>query len=437
MSKNLILDVASALAPLLHPARYKGAHGGRGSGKSHFFAELAVEDALRWPGDNGGVGIRFACIREVQKSLKESAKRLIEDKIEKYDLTSQGFKVYREVIETPKDGLISFTGMQDHTADSVKSMEGYDRAWVEEAQSLSDRSLMLLRPTIRKEGSELWFSWNPNRPTDPVDQMLRGPQCPDNATVVQCNWSHNPWFPSVLEEERREAEKNDPDRYGHIWEGEYARVYAGAYFASHLEAAERESRVGVVAADPMLPMRAYWDIGGTSRKSDATSIWVVQFVGNQVRVLDYYEASGQEFSEHVGWLRSQGYDRVEQILPHDGAKHDTVNRVTPQSFLRDAGFKVRVMDNIGTGAAMKRVQAVRRLFPAIWFNKATTEGGREALAWYHAKLDEVRGIDLGPEHDWSSHGADAFGSMAIDFYERSDPVNTKRPRLRRAMKGIA
>lgn len=430
----LRIRTAEAFAPLLEPSRYKGAHGGRGSGKSHFFAELAVEDALRWPGETG-VGIRFACIREVQKSLKESAKRLIEDKLQKFGLgEAQGFKVYREVIETPKGGLITFTGMQDHTADSVKSMEGFHRAWVEEAATLSDRSLMLLRPTIRAERSELWFSWNPNRPTDPVDQMLRGPNKPQDAIVIQANWNDNPWLPAELDLERREAERTDPDRYGHIWNGEYARVYAGAYFASHLEAAEREGRVDVVTADPLLGLRCYWDIGGTGSRADSTAIWVVQFVADQVRVLDYYEAQGQEFAAHVHWL--QKYKGAVQVLPHDGRNHDKVNRVTPQSFLRDAGFDVQVMPNMGGGAAIRRIEAVRRLFPAIRFNRATTEGGRDALAWYHAKRDEVRGIDLGPEHDWASHGADAFGAMAVDFYQRNQ-AQTTRPKLRRAMKGIA
>jgi len=397
---------------------------------------MAVEDALRFPGEHGE-GIRFAAIREVQKSLQQSAKALIEATLARYELgEKQGFKVFRDVIQTPKDGLITFQGMQDHTADSVKSMENFHRAWVEEAQSLSDRSLMLLRPTIRAANSELWFSWNPNRPNDPVDQMLRGPQCPDDAIVVNCNWNHNPWFPLVLAAEREEAQAKDPDRYGHIWEGEYARVYAGAYFASHLEAAEREGRITHVAADPLLSLRAYWDIGGTSNKSDATAIWVVQFVGDAIRVLDYYEAVGQPFDAHVNWVRSKGYDKAEMVLPHDGKTHDKVYKVTPHSFLRDAGLVVRTMPNAGAGAAMRRVEAVRRVLPSVRFNAETTKGGREALAWYHEKRDAVRGIGLGPDHDWSSHGADAFGAVCVDFIDRPDQAAWGKP-IRRKLKGVA
>ena len=432
----LIIETPSALAPLLEPSRYKGAHGGRGSGKSHFFGEMGAEDALRYPGDFGE-GMRMACIREVQKSLKESAKHLIESKLRKFGLgEAQGFKVFKDVIETPGDGIIIFQGMKDHTAESIKSLEGFHRAWVEEAQALSAKSLELLRPTIRTPGSELWFSWNPRNPKDPVDKMLRGPQVPTDARVVQCNWRDNPWFPVELEQERQDALKNDPDRYGHIWEGEYARVYEGAYYASHLEAAEREGRIGNVAPDPLLSKRAYWDIGGTSNKSDATAIWICQFVGSELRVTDYYEAIGQEFSEHVGWLRRNGHADAICKLPHDGKKHDTVHKVTPQSYLREAGFNVEVMPNLGAGAAIQRIEAARRVFPSIRFNRDTTEGGREALAWYHERRDEDRRIGLGPEHDWSSHGADAFGGMCVDFLDRPAEGAWGKP-LRRNFKGIA
>ena len=359
-------------------------------------------------------GRRSVCIREVQKSLKQSAKRLLEDKLQAWDLgEDKGFKVWREVIETPGDGLITFTGMQDHTADSVKSLEGFDCAWVEEAQSLSDRSLTLLRPTIRKEGSELWFSWNPSRPTDPVDRLLRSTVTPTDAVVVRANWSDNPWFPSVLEQERLDCIAMTPERYGHIWEGEYATVLEGAYYAKSLTDAQLSDRIGFVARDPLLKVYAFWDIGGTSGKSDATAIWIVQFVGTEIRVLDYYESVGQPFDAHVNWLRDSGYEKAICVLPHDGVKHDTVFQITPMGFLGDAGFHVETVKNQGAGAAMRRVDEARRMFPSVRFNEATTKAGREALGWYHEKRDEVRGVGLGPDHDWSSHAADAFGLIAV------------------------
>lgn len=440
----LRIPTGRAFLPLLEPARYKGVWGGRGSGKSQFFADLAIEDSLRWPGD-AGEGLRFASIREVQKSLQYSAKSLFEAKLARYGLGEKdGFKVFKDVIQLPGDGVMIFQGMQDHTADSIKSMEGFHRAGVEEAQTLSEFSLQLLLPTIRWESqtlslaSELWFAWNPRHAKDAVDKFLRGPNPPENSIVVQANWSENPWFPQVLNDERLRSQKDDPDQYGHIWEGEYMRVWKGAYYADALNAAEREGRIDVITADPLLRRYAYWDIGGTSGKSDATAIWVVQFAGEQIRVLDHYEAVGQEFGEHVGWLHERGHSKAVMMLPHDGKKHDMVHKVTPESFLRDAGFETKVCQNIGTGAAMKRVAAARRVFPRVVFNRETTEAGRQALGWYHEKQDDQRDYGLGPEHDWSSHSADAFGQMAVDVIDKPKSARTKWAKpVKMGLQGVA
>ena len=163
----LTIDTARIFEPLLQPSRYKGAWGGRGSGKSHYLAGAVVEHCLLNPGS------RIVCIREVQKTLAQSAKLLIENKIQEFGVGSQ-FRVLYDRIVTPGEGLIIFQGMVDATAESIKSLEGYNIAWVEEAQTLSARSLALLRPTIRADGSEIWFSWNPRRKSDAVDQFLRG-----------------------------------------------------------------------------------------------------------------------------------------------------------------------------------------------------------------------------------------------------------------------
>jgi phage terminase large subunit len=430
---NLVIDTAAVFEPLLGRSRYKGAFGGRGSGKSHVFAENLIEDAVAAPGEMGE-GLRAVCIREVQKSLKESAKRLIEAKLEKFGLgTAQGFRVFNDVIETPRGGSIVFQGMQDHTAETVKSLEGFHRAWVEEAQTLSAFSLQLLRPTIRWEdlgrglASEIWFGWNPRRKTDPVDVFLRGDGRPASATVVRANWSDNPWFPQVLEAERLEDKAKRPDQYGHIWEGEYAAVFTGAYFAGLLAEARAERRIGRVAADPLLSIRAYWDIGGTGAKADATSIWMVQFVGKEIRVLDYYEASGQPLATHVNWLRANGYGGCVCVLPHDGTSNDKVHDASYESALKRAEFEVVVVPNQGKGAAAMRVEAVRRLLPSCWFNEATTTPGLDALGWYHEKRDDHRNVGLGPEHDWSSHAADAFGLVCVAYEDHSAPVRQYQP----------
>jgi len=404
------IKTARVFKPLLKPSRYKGAHGGRGSGKSHFFAEKLIEDALCQK------SLRGVCIREVQKTLKESSKRLIEDKLSDFRLGEvDGFKVFNEVIQTPGDGVITFQGMQDHNAESIKSLEGFNRAWVEEAQTLSARSLSLLRPTIRAEDSELWFSWNPRRKTDPVDEMLRGDVLPTGAVVVRANWSDNPMLPAVLNQERMDCLAVNPEQYDHIWEGGYATVNAGAYFAREISNAKKEKRISRVPADPLLTIRLFADIGGTGAKSDAFVFWAVQVIGKEIRVLDYYEVVGQPIGSHIEWLRSRDYTpgKAQIWLPHDGAQNDKVYAVSYQSAFEAAGYSVDVVPNQGKGAAMMRIEAVRRWLPSCWFNEETTKGGVDALGWYHEKIDEVRNIGLGPDHDWSSHGADMMRYWAV------------------------
>lgn len=407
--RELVIDTPRVFRPLLEPSRYKGAWGGRGGGKSHFFAERLIEDSL------AERGLRSVCIREIQRTLRDSSKRLIEDKLKSFGLgEADGFRVWNELIQTPGDGVITFVGMADSSADSIKSLEGFKRAWVEEAQTLSHRSLELLRPTIRDEGSEIWFSWNPRRKTDPVDVMLRGPERPTGAVVVKVSWSDNPFFSQTLEQERLDCLRISPEQYAHIWDGDYAGVASGAYYAKVIAEAREEGRISRCGADPLLTLRAFFDIGGTGARADAVAIWVAQFVGREFRVLDYYEAVGQPLATHVNWLRGRNYtpDRLHIWLPHDGAQSDKVYAVSYESALRDAGYKVVVVPNQGRGAAGARIEAARRIFPSCWFNEATTAPGIDALGWYHERRDEARGIGLGPEHDWASHGADAFGLLA-------------------------
>jgi len=221
---TLKLDTPRWALPLLQPSRYKGAHGGRSSGKSHFFAERLIEEHIATPNQSS------VCVREVQRTLTHSVKRLLESKI-----NAMGAQNYFEVLDSEirnrkGDGIIIFQGMQNHNADSIKSLEGFDRAWVEEAQRLSQNSLDLLRPTIRKPGSELWFTWNPRLDTDPVDVLLRGPSLPPRAVVVEANYPENPWFPAESREEMEYDRGADPEKYAHIWLGKYlmhseARVF--------------------------------------------------------------------------------------------------------------------------------------------------------------------------------------------------------------------
>jgi phage terminase large subunit len=416
---TLQIPTAPVFLPLLQPARYKGAFGGRGSGKSHFFGEHLVEECIAQP------GTRAVCIREVQKTLADSSKALIEAKIRDLGVGAY-FNITANRIDTPGDGQIIFQGMQDHTAESIKSLEGFRIAWIEEAQTLSQRSLSLLRPTIRAEKSEIWAGWNPRRKSDAIDDFLRTKR-PDNAIVVQANWRDNPWFPAVLEEERRLDLARYPERYQHIWEGDYARAFEGAYFAAELAKAKAEGRICRVSADPLLPIRAFFDLGGAGATADAMAIWIVQWVAQEIRVLDYIEGQGQVLAYYVNELRARGWEKAVCYLPHDGVNANSVTGKRYEDHLRDAEFAVEPpVPNQGKGAAKMRIEAVRRIFPKVWFNEATTEAGRDALGYYHERKDETRNIGLGPDHDWSSHAADAFGLMAISYKEPSGEANFSR-----------
>lgn len=438
------IKTAAVFRPLLYPARYKGAHGGRGSGKSHFFAEYVVEECILVP------GTRAICIREVQKSLKDSSKHLVEAKIADLGV-GHLFDIRADRIITPGDGVILFVGMQDHTAESIKSLEGFRIAWVDEAQSLSARSLHLLDPTLRgqvingvKHPSELWFSWNPTRQQDPIDSFFRKAASSENMICVQANWRDNVHIGTddQIHIARLKELADYPERYPHTWEGEYAQAFEGAYFAKQIGEAKSSGRIRFVAQDPVLSLKAFFDIGGTGAKADLNSIWIVQFVADQIRVLDFIEGQSQPIGYYADIMRKRGYGRAEIILPHDGMHSDShiVIGQTVETHWKDAGFSARSVSNQGAGAKMQRIEAVRRVFPMCVFNdaaltedangrkySAVVEAGLQALGFYHEKRDPERKVGLGPEHDWSSHAADAFGLMAI-CYEPPRPKYVPLPR---------
>jgi phage terminase large subunit len=256
---TLTINTPRWFKPFLSPSRYKGAHGGRGSGKSHAFAEAVIEahvmDQKR----------RTVCVREIQKSLAQSVKRLLEIKIEEMGVQSY-FEVQESQIKSRYgDGLIIFQGMQNHTADSIKSLESYSCAWVEEAQSLSQRSLDLLRPTIRNPGSELWFTWNPRHDSDPVDALLRGDKLPPDSIVAEVNYRDNPWFPDVLKAEMEYDRGRDHDKYKHVWLGGYvasseARVFTNWRIEDFEAPSDATHRFGAdwgFAVDPTVLVRCH------------------------------------------------------------------------------------------------------------------------------------------------------------------------------------
>ena len=254
---SLQIDTAAVYEPLLASARYKGAHGGRGSAKSHFFAGLLIEECIAQRTD-------AVCLREVQKSLKFSVKKLLENKISSMNAGAY-FEVQNEQIKAANGGVIIFQGMQDHTSDSIKSLEDFKIAWFEEAQTASQRSLDLLRPTLRAPGSQLWFSWNPRFATDPIDQLLRGDKPPPDSIVVEATFFDNPWMPQELIDELEYDKRRDPDKYAHIWLGKYqtnasARVFKNwtiEQFEVDPAAVIRQGADWGFSVDPTVLVQAY------------------------------------------------------------------------------------------------------------------------------------------------------------------------------------
>lgn len=394
-------------------ADVRGAHGGRGSAKTRTFAKMTAVRAYVWA--NAGIEGIILCGRQFMNSLDESSLEEIKAAIRSEPWLEAFFEIGEKFVRT-KDGRISykFAGL-DRSIESIKSKARILLCWVDEAEPVTETAWQTLIPTLREEVSELWVTWNPRSKKSATHKRFRETQDP-RMKIAQMNWRDNPWFPAILERTRLRDQKERPDSYDHIWEGGFAAVIEGAYYAAALTEAKTKGQIGHVSRDPLMRLRAFWDLGGRGMKSDATTIWIAQFVGREIRVLDYYESIGQPLGTHVDWLRSKKYESALCVLPHDGGPVNPVADASWQTALEAAGFEVAVIPNQGAGAARQRIEAARRLFPSIWFNADTTEAGRDALGWYHEKRsDDDRAVGLGPEHDWSSHGADAFGLMAIAY----------------------
>lgn len=409
-------------------ADVRWSRGGRGSAKTRSFAKMVAAVGMRY--GQAGIKGQLLCGRQYMNSLDDSSLEEVKRAIEEEPFLSGYYEVGEKFVRS-KDGRISFafSGL-DRSIESIKSKGRILVCWVDEAEPVTDSAWSILIPTLREENedwnAELWVTWNPKRKDAAVEKRFARSTDP-LIKGTDLNWRDNPKFPAKLERDRQRDLAERPDQYEHIWEGSYLSATEGAYFAADLTKAKASGRVGVIAPDPLMTLRAYWDIGGTGAKADACAIWIVQFVGAQVRVLDYYERVGQPLAAHVEWLRENECEKALLILPHDGATNDKVHAVSYESALRQAGFNVRVVPNMGAGAATQRIEAVRRVFPQVHFNESTTEPGRDALGWYHEKWDEKRGIGLGPNHDWASHGADAFGLMAVDYLSQQGSSGNNAP----------
>jgi len=421
-----------ALPPKLRPvflgeADYRGAYGGRGSAKTRSFAKMAAVRGYQLAkAKKTGV---IVCGREFMNSLADSSLSEVKAAIASEPWLAKHYDVGETYIRT-KDGRINFAfiGLR-RSLDSIKSKSRILLLWVDEAEPVSETAWSKAINTVREEGAEIWVTWNPERKKSATHKRFRL-KPPKRSKIVQLNWRDNPWFPRALNRKRLEDKENRADTYEHVWEGDFVTVNEGAYYAALLADAKRKNRITLVQHDPMFATRAFFDIGGTGARADAVTIWIAQWIGLTIRVLNYYEAVGQPLSTHVEWMRDNGYGNAEIYLPHDGVQGDKVYATTYEGYLRTAGFSVTVVPNQGAGAAKQRIEAGRKLLPRCYFNEATTEAGREALGWYHEKRSEDdRNIGLGPNHDWSSHGADSYGLMCVVYEEPTEnkPRERKRP----------
>lgn len=395
---------------LFLPKRLKVAHGGRGSGKSWAVARALLLSAAQRP-------IRILCAREVQKSIKDSVHRLLVDQIQ-----AMGLGGYFEVLETEirgKNGsLFLFAGLAQHTVESIKSFEGVDVVWCEEAQVVTKRSWDVLTPTIRKEGSEVWITLNPDMDTDEtyVRFVAGRPYESEHAFVVQMNWKDNPWFPSVLEKERQDTLNRDPDNYQNIWEGAPKRVSEGAIYRHEIERLYAENRVRPVPYDPILKVHTVWDLGW----NDAMTIGFFQRSGAEVRCIDYIEDSHHTLDWYVAQIEKRPYRWGIDFVPHDAKARNTQTGKSTEEALQAMGRNVQVLPQLDQEEG---IRAARMMFPRVYFDQDKCQRILECLKRYQRSINQRTMEAGGPLHDEFSHGADMFryAAMAVDEMGNSAP----------------
>jgi len=412
MSDQLRAAIAKAefphkLSVLFEKSRYKVLYGGRGGAKS-----WGIARALLILGAKSE--LRILCAREFQTSIKDSVHKLLCDQIE-----SLGLLGFYEITQTSirgKNGTeFAFVGLKNNVG-NVKSYEGVDICWVEEAQTTSRLSWNVLIPTIRKEGSEIWISFNPELETDETFQrFVVNP--PEDAKIVKINWSDNPWFPETLRMEKDALRIRDNNAYLNVWEGLCRRTVDGAIFAKEMEMADLEERITRVPYDPIKPVHAVFDLGW----SDNTAIWFIQFVSMEIRVIRYIENSQQTISWYLAEMQKFGYVYDTLWLPHD-AQNKTLaaNGRSIEEIVRAAGYKVQIVDKV---SVVDSINAARTIFPKCYFDKLNCDQGLQCLRHYRYDVDpETKQFSKNPVHDIYSHGADAWRYVGLIVNEPRKPL---------------
>ena len=353
--------------------------------------------------------LRILCAREFQTSIKDSVHKLLCDQI--YNL---GLQAHYEITQTTIRGSngteFIFAGIKNNI-NGLKSIEG-DYCWVEEANNVTAVSWDILIPTIRKENSEIWITFNPELPTDETyKRFVISP--PENAVVQKVNWNDNPWFPAVLDLERNTLRNRDFEAYQNVWEGFTRSTIDGAVFAKEMQRAEQDNRITNVLYDATKPVMAVFDIGW----ADATAVWFVQFVGMETRLIRYFETTQTTMSEILGRMQTFGYVYDTLYLPHD-ARNKTIasNGRSIEEIVRAAGFKVSIIDRVPVADS---INAARTIFSSCYFDKNNTAAGLDCLRHYRYDVDpDTKGFSLKPVHDNYSHGADAFRYIGLMIQEK-------------------
>ena len=379
-------------------SRYRVLWGGRGAGKSHSIAKaLLIKGAMN--------PLRILCAREFQTSIRDSVHKLLCDQIE--DLGLQVFYDITDRTIRAKNGTeFNFVGLKNNVA-NIKSYEGVDICWIEEAQAVSSRSWDTLIPTIRKEGSEIWISFNPELETDPTYQRFII-HAPENAQVQKINWSDNPWFPETLRLEKDALKARDPEAYNMVWEGVCRQTVDGAIFAKEMQMAELTGRITRVPYDATKPVHAIFDLGW----SDATAVWFLQFIGMETRLIRYFETNQETMSSILSKLQGFGYMYDTMWLPHD-AENKTLagNGRSIEEIVRNLGFKTRIIPKV---PIVDSINAARTIFSNCYFDRENCEEGLQALRHYRYEVDpDTKMFSRTPLHDQYSHGADAFRYIGL------------------------
>lgn len=402
------LKIPNKLVPVFEgKSRYRGAYGGRGSGKTRTFALMTAVRGYQW-GMEGKTG-QILCGREFMNSLEDSSLEEVKAAISEVDWLADYYEVGEKFIRS-KDGRISyvFAGLR-RNLDSIKSKARILLAWVDEAETVSETAWQKLIPTVREHDSEVWVTWNPESKESATHKRFREDP-PDNAKIVEMNYQDNPWFPDVLNEERKTDKVKRPEAYDHIWLGDYLTHNAGAYYAIEMRDAKSSGRIGFVPYEPSLGVITSWDLG----IGDSTSIWFFQVSGAEIRVIDYYENNGVGLDHYARALNDKGYIYSEHILPHDVQVKELGSGKSRIETLDNLGIRpITIAPKLGVDDG---IQASRSIIPRCWFDAEKVERGIDCLRQYHREYNETNKAWQGrPKHDWASHGADAFRYFAVGY----------------------